>query len=169
MSAPRTLPALDPGSSPTGCCALIDPNEWDGKTFSFIDKPFAVVRTHSIFHVPVDMASVMRRTQARIDQADARAADALVLSHDVSPWRALHYVAVTGEVPGMDVVRMSGRFLTKVFDGPYRQTREWEQQLREYALARGEVPVHTYFFYTACPRCAETFGSNYVVGFARVA
>ena len=164
-----TLPALDPGTSATGCCALIDPNQWDDREFEFVDKPFVVARTRGILHVPLDMGSVMRRAQRAIDAADARSPDALVLSRDISSWRAEHLIAVTGPVPGMDLVHLSGRYLTKVFDGPFKDAGRWHEQLRELAIERGEAPQRSYLFYTVCPKCAATYGANYVVGFEQVA
>lgn len=163
------LPALDPAGSPTGCCALIDPAQWDGRCFSFAEKLFVMARTRGIFHVPIDMGSVMRRAQAAIDGAGVRSPDALILSREVSPWRALHYIAVTGPVPGMDTVHLSGRFLTKVFEGPFRDAGRWQERLLAYTLEQHEQPLQSYFFYTVCPKCAKTYGTNYVVGFQQVA
>lgn len=52
----------------------------------------------------------------------------LVLSRDPSPWRGEHFFAVTKEVPGHQMVRLSGDFLTRVFEGPYRQAPWWKRR-----------------------------------------
>lgn len=34
---------------------------------------------------------------------------------------------------------------------------------------KGETPLRSYHFYTTCPKCAQAYGVNYVVGFEQVA
>jgi hypothetical protein len=76
--------------------------------------------------------------------------------------------AVTQEVPGLSTKRLTGTFLTKVFEGPYRNAPQWHEQLGDYARSTGHTPYASYFFYTACPKCAKAYGKNYVVGFQQV-
>ena len=90
------------------------------------------------------------------------------MSHDPSPWSAEHYFAVTKDVPGQDMRRLSGDYLTKVFEGPYKNVPRWETDMEVYARDRGKVAEQTYFFYTTCPRCAKHYGKNYVVAVAKV-
>ena len=59
--------------------------------------------------------------------------------------------------------RISGTFLTKVFEGPYKNIRKWIGQMRAFVESRGKSFSKTYFFYTTCPKCAEYYGKNYVV------
>jgi hypothetical protein len=66
------------------------------------------------------------------------------------------------------MVRLSGTYLTKVFEGPYKEMRNWYQELIDYAKSQGKTPVKTYFNYTMCPNCAKVYGHNYVVGFEQV-
>ena len=119
-------------------------------------------------HVPLNMGSVMKRAQALIDEAEAAEDDWLILSQDVSPWYADHYFAVTKDVPGMVSQRLSGTYLTKVFEGPYRDAPKWYRELEEFAHSMGKKPLNTYFFYTTCPNCAKKYGKNYVIGFVQV-
>jgi len=64
-------------------------------------------------------------------------------------------------------VTLSGDFITKVFDGPYRQMKTWYQTMDDLAKAAGSDAKDIYFFYTTCPKCAKAYGKNYVVDFAR--
>lgn len=111
----------------------------------------------------------MARAQRLIDEYAARDPDWLILSHDTSPWHADHYLAVRRDVPGLHTINLNGTYLTKVFEGPYKDAPKWRNKLIEYATAKGHKPVNTYFFYTTCPGCAKFYGKNYVVGFEQIA
>lgn len=63
---------------------------------------------------------------------------------------------------------LSGDYVTKVFEGPYRQARRWDEEMRQVARDRTAEPREVYFFYTTCPKCAKAYGKNYVVGVAAV-
>lgn len=165
----RDIPLIDITKSETGCCTLIDPSDWDRQVFEFDNKLFAKVRTRSLLHIPLNMDAVMRSTQAKIDKAGAAAPRWIILSREVSPWHADHYFAVTKAVPGLEMTSLSGTFMTKVFEGPFRDAPDWHRQLIEYAESEGKTPLRAYFFYTTCPSCAKHYGKNYVVGFAQVA
>lgn len=165
----NTTPPYDPTDNPTGCCPRFHPDVWDDQELRFEDKPFVRTSTVSLFHVPLNFGAVFRRACAAIEQAHAERGTFLVLSRDGSPWQAEHLFAVDRDVPGADMVRLSGTFLTRVFEGPSSDTPAWYVALAEQvAESRGRHPHQTYFFYTTCPRCAKVYGKNYVVGVARV-
>lgn len=168
MNTLNHTPVIDITHSTTGCCTLIEPSDWDEQTFVFDNKPFVKVVTRSLFHIPMNMGSVMRHAQARIDDAGARADDFITLSSEISPWHAEHYLAVTKELPNMDMARLSGTFITKVFEGPFVDAPDWQEQLVKFVKSKGFKPLKTFFFYTTCPSCSRIYGKNYVVGFEQV-
>lgn len=169
MYALNHVPAIDLTKSTTGCCTLIDPDEWDTKTFEFKGKLFAKARTRSFLHMPLNMSSVMSSAQAKIDEAGAAVDDFIILSNETSLWHADHYFAVSKEVPGLETEKLSGKFMTKVFEGPFKDAQKWYKELIEYVKSKGKKPLKTYFFYTTCPKCSKVYGKNYVVGFEQVA
>ncbi len=59
-----------------------------------------------------------------IEAAHATATQSPMLSEERSPWGSDLYINVTGPVPGADVVTLSGTFLTKVYEGPFRNAPE---------------------------------------------
>jgi hypothetical protein len=61
---------------------------------------------------------------------------------------------------------LSGDFVTKVFEGPYREVINWYGEMEDLVREHGGTPGDIYFFYTTCPRCAKAYGENYVVGVA---
>ncbi|HEY5695273.1 MAG TPA: hydrolase [Candidatus Saccharimonadales bacterium] len=169
MPTVNHVPTLDISTSLTGCCPLIDPKEWDNKTFEFKDKLFVRAPVRSFLHIPLNMGSVMAKTQAAIDQAGASVKDYLILSDEASAWRSDQYFAVSKNVPGCTMIKLTGTYITKVFEGPYREAPKWYQELLSVAKEAGKEPKKTYFFYTVCPKCAKTYKKNYVVGFVQIA
>jgi len=152
------------------CCPKFDPNKWDQKETTWKDKLFVKDSNFAIFHVPVNLGSVLKRMSKKINAADASypSTEYLILSHDPSLWKTEQYVAVTKEVPDMENIKLSGTYLTKVFEGPYSEARNWVNEIQEYVVAKGKEIKKLYFFYTTCPKCAKEQGKNYVVAFAQV-
>jgi hypothetical protein len=162
------IPAYDVTDNETGCCPRFRPGPWDDQELHFERKPFVRASTISLFHVPLNMGSVFRRTFEAIERAHATGGGFLVLSHDDSAWHGEHLFAVAQAVPGADMVHLSGDFLTKVFEGPYSHARTWCNEMERHVREHGRQLETMYFFYTTCPRCAKHYGKNYVVGIAKV-
>ncbi len=163
------LPELDVHNSETGCCPRFDPSGWDGETFLFDNWPFVVAKTISFLHIPLNIGSVFPKTFSRIQEAQAAPENMyLILTNEQSAWRQEHLFLVTKEVPGLQMTSLSGRFLAKVFEGPYREGKQWCDELTRYVAEKGEKLKTAYFFYTTCPKCAKHYGKNYVVGLAHV-
>ena len=150
------------------CCPRFNPEPWDGKVVTWDEKPFLQDRVRSIFHIPLNFGAVMKRSVAAIEAADACAEEPIVLSDENSLWGADVYVAVSKPVPGAKMAALSGRFLSKVFEGPYRNMRTWIEEMMAHVQREGETLGHLYFYYTTCPRCAKKYGKNYVVLLAKV-
>lgn len=163
------LPKWDQSDTPTGCCPRFNPDGWDGQELHLSEKPFVRATTRSAMHIPLDMGRVYDRVLRHLDAARAvDTDDYIVLSRDVSPWSAEHYFAVQSAVPDEENTTLSGDFLTRVFEGPFRDVGEWMKAMEADIRACGKEPSEVYFFYTTCPKCAKIYGQNYVVGVARV-
>jgi hypothetical protein len=162
-------PKYDMSDNETGCCPRFHPEGWDDQDLHFKDKLFVKARTLSLFHIPINMGSVFPKALKAIEGSQAAKWDEFIaLSYDSSPWRGEHYFAVTREVPGQEMVRLSGDYLTKVFEGPYKKAPEWCRTMEEIVSSKGKKLERMYFFYTTCPKCAKHYGRNYVVGVAEV-
>jgi len=164
-----TLPKMNMDRSETGCCPRFDPTAWDGAEFEFHDRLFVRATTVNFLHVPLNIGAVIKRTWQKIEAAGAaHQDDFLMLSTDPSPWRGEHFFAVAKDVPETEMVHLSGRYLTKVFEGPYRDAGKWARETLQYVETQHRQLRKLYFFYTTCPKCAKHFGKNYVVAFAEV-
>ncbi len=154
--------------TPTGCCPPFDPATWDQKEVSWTNKTFVKEHVHSVFHVPLDMGRKITKSLRLIEAAHATPPERLMLSDERSPWGSDLYIDVTGPVPGADMASLSGTFLTKVYEGPFRDAPKWAEDMGKYVTANGRSMKKFYFAYTTCPSCAKAYGKNYVVLFAEV-
>lgn len=153
----------------TGCCPRFNPKPWEDKEIEFDKKLFAQADTFSLFHIPLNMGPVIQKTYARILAAKAAPTDHfLIMSRDPSPWKGEHYFAVTKNVPEVKMKKISGKFLTKVFEGPYEKAGQWVKEMEQYVAKQNKEMKDLYFFYTTCPGCAKKLGKNYVVAFAKI-
>lgn len=159
-------------TNPETCCPEFNPVLWDGKTHNWKEKPFIMEIIPQLFHMPLPWT--MNRTITRMWNMaqEANAApdlkDFLMIAYDPSPWKSQFYLSVTKEVPGAENVKLTGTFLSKVFDGPYNAVPNWIKEMDQFVTAKGKTTKKYYFYYTTCPKCAKKYGHNYVVAFAEV-
>lgn len=166
----QSLPSVDMTDNPTGCCPRFHPEPWDNKEFSLEGLKFIKASTRSFLYMPLNMTQVMTRTQKAIEDAGAAPKDRyLMLSQDISLWRADHYFLVTKEVPGFDLQALPGTFFSRVFEGSYSQMGAWYKTMEQELVRLGQTLKEVYAFYTTCPQCAKTYGKNYVVLLAKKA
>ncbi|MBL0219783.1 MAG: hypothetical protein IPQ07_38710 [Myxococcales bacterium] len=152
----------------TGCCPPFAPEPWDGKEVVWNNKPFVRDHVTCLFHIPLNMDRKMKKDMALIEAAHAKGESNLMLSDDKSPWGADIFLEVSKAVPGATNDTLSGTFLTKVFEGPFRDAGTWAREMTAYVANKGRALQRLYFGYTTCPRCAKAYGKNYVVLFAKV-
>lgn len=154
------------------CCPQFDPSPWDEKTIIWNDKLFIMDTISQIFHMPLPwvFGKKIGRLWKVTEEADATPdiKDFLMLSYDPSPWKSELYLAVTKEVTGEKNVKLSGTFMTKVFDGPYNDVPKWIKIMDTYVTAQGKKTLRYYFYFTTCPKCAKKYGHNYVVVFSQI-
>ena len=154
--------------SETGCCPRFDPRPWEEKKIIWKDKLFLKEHVTSIFHIPLNFGGVMVRSMEKIKKADALTAKPFMLSDENSLWGSDLYIEVGKEVPGAEMEKISGTFLTKVFEGPYKNMGKWVDDMKKYVSSSGENIKKMYFFYTTCPKCAKFYGKNYTVLLAKI-
>ena len=150
------------------CCPEGYPEAWHEKEIVWREKLFVKDRVRSIFHIPLNFGGVLVRNVRSIEAAGALPAKMLVLSDENSLWGADMYLAVEKEVPNARMVKLSGTFLAKVFEGPYKRIPAWIEEMKQYVKSQGKELKHLYFLYKTCPKCAKRYGKNYVVLLAQV-
>lgn len=144
------------------CCPKFDPAPWDDKTFEWKDKKFIKGKVFTLFYMPIGFGKVMKALDAKVRVAGATMPDWLCLSDHTSKWNMDVYLAVDKEVPGAENVTLSGKFLSKVYEGPYQDTGKWCKDFEGFAKNKGVNVRKWYMWYTTCPKCAKKYGKNYV-------
>jgi hypothetical protein len=163
------IPKMNMDTNETGCCPKFNPEPWNDKEIEFKDKLFVKANTINFLHIPLNMGSMYKKICAKLKQEDAEMKDNyLVLSYDPSPWKGEHYFAVEKDISGEEMARLSGKYLTKVFEEPYKEAGTWVKKMDEFVKSKDKKTKKLYFFYTTCPKCLKHYGKNYVVAFAEV-
>lgn len=154
------------------CCPEFDPKVWDEKTVTWKDKLFVTKPIPQIFHIPLPgvFGKAVTEMYREIEKAGAtvEVKDTLMLAQDPSPWKSNLYINVTKGVPGLTNAKLSGTFLAKVFDGPYKDMGKFFKEMDQYVADKKEKILDYFVYYTYCPKCAEKYGHNYIVIFAKV-
>ena len=152
----------------TGCCPIFDPEPWDNREVTWQDKLFVKDHVRSFLHIPLNFGKVMTRNMHTIERAGALDPQSVVLSDENSLWGSDVYIAVTDQVPDATLERISGTFLTRVFEGPYRNAGGWATEMKSYVASQGRDLKRMYHWYTTCPKCAKVYGKNHTVILAEV-
>lgn len=152
----------------TGCCPRFDPEPWDGKVLEWKDKKFVRDRVRTFLFMPIGFGGVMTKLMTKIETADAKSDIGLCLSDHTSKWSMDILVAVSKEVSGLENVSLSGKFLSKVYEGAFKDTGAWCKDFQEYAKREGHKIARWYMSYTTCPACAKAYGKNYVIILAKI-
>jgi len=152
----------------TGCCPRFNPGPWEEKEVTWKDKLFLKDHVLSFFHIPLNFGQVTVKNMERIKEAGALNLEPLMLSDESSLWGSDLYIATSKEVPGAQMEKISGTFLTKVFEGPYKNMGRWIKETQGFVKSKGKQIKKMYFFYTTCPACAKAYGKNYTVVLAMV-
>lgn len=152
----------------TGCCEPFNPEPWQEKEITWQDKVFVKDHVTSFFHIPLNFDSKVRKNMGLIEKAGVGVLGQIMLTEENSLWGADLYIEATKEVAGAQMTTISGTFLTKVFEGPYRNAGKWVKEMKEYVKSKEKELNKLYFYYTTCPKCAKAYGKNYVVLIAQI-
>ena len=143
----NALPFTDTRENSTGCCPRFKPAPWDGQELHFKDKPFVRAETRSAMHVPLNMGRVFSRVFDGIaPDGNFDPDNLIVLSRELSAWKAEHLFASDTPVQTEEMVTLTGDFITKVFEGPYRKAGQWYKDMQDLVRARGGTPSDIYFY-----------------------
>jgi len=145
------------------CCPKFNPEPWDGKIFQWENKKFIKDKVFTLFFMPLNFGAVMRRLNAKVEKSGATMPDWLCLSEHTSMWNMDLYLAVDKEVGNAENTSLSGKFYSKVYEGPFGDTKKWctdfEKEIKDKEFELKKM----YMWYTTCPKCAKKYGKNYVV------
>lgn len=151
------------------CCPRFEPGPWEDAIHEWREKRFVKGSVFTFLYMPLNFGSVISRMVKKVEGAGASMPDGLCLSDHTSKWNMDLYLAVDREVPGLASATISGRFLSRVYEGDFKQTGQWCKDFDDYAKAHQHEVTKLYMWYTTCPKCAKKFGKNYVAILGRLA
>ncbi|OFX83255.1 MAG: hypothetical protein A2W99_12440 [Bacteroidetes bacterium GWF2_33_16] len=150
------------------CCPEFKPELWDDKILEWHNKKFIKDSVFTIFFMPVNFGAVMRRIDNKVRKADASTPDFLCLADHVSRWKMDVYLAVDKDIPNANNIVLSGKFFSKVYEGPFKDTGKWCKDFENEAKLKGFTVNKWFMWYTTCPKCAKKYGKNYVAIISQV-
>jgi hypothetical protein len=145
------------------CCPPFTPEPWDGKIIEWTNKKFIKDHVCTIFFMPMNFGKVMKRLDEKVRAASAAMPDYLCLSEHTSNWNMDLYLAVDKEIPNADNITLSGKYFSKVYEGPFGDTGKWCKDFDALAKKDGYTINKMFMWYTTCPKCAKKYGKNYTV------
>ena len=156
------------GESGTGCCSRFNPRPWMDQRIVWMNKLFIKYTVRSLFHIPWNLKKVLSEKNEIIQFVGATTPQPIILSYEKAYLTSEIYVAVSREIPGEEMVKLSGTFLTKVYEGSSKNMGNWIKDMKKYVKSKNEDIERLYFFFTTCPDCAKIYGNNYVVFLAKI-
>lgn len=154
------------------CCPKFDPSRWNNIQHKWENKLFLKDSIPEIFHMPLpgSYGKVITRMWNKAEKAGAAPdrQDFLLLAYDPSPFKSELYMSITKEVPGEENVRISGNFISKVFDGPYSKVPAYIREMNGFLASKKKTAKKFYFYFAYCPKCAKKYGHNYIVALAEL-
>ena len=145
------------------CYPKFEPKSWDGKVFEWKNKKFIKGRVFTFFFMPINFGPVIVKLDKIVKAAGGKFIDNMGLSDHTSKWNMDVYLAVDKKIPGAENVELSGKFLSKVYEGDFDKTGEWCKDFKAFAKKKGFEVKKWYMWYTTCPKCAKKYGKNYTV------
>lgn len=152
----------------TGCCPKFNSKPWQDKVFDWKKKRFIKAKVFTFFYIPINFGPVITKLMKKVEEAGAKMPQQLCLSDHTSKWNMDIYLEVEREVPGAENVTLSGKFLSRVYEGNFNETKKWCDDFEDYAKKEGYEIKKWYMWYTTCPKCAKEYGKNYVVILGKV-
>lgn len=144
------------------CCPEFNPIPWDNQNFEWKNRRFIREKVFTLFYMPMNFGKVMKRFNTKLTAADATMPDYLCLSDHTSPWNMDLYLAVDKDIADSENTTLSGKFYSKVYEGPFNDTG----RLKDFGnlVKSKDIAIKKeLMWYTTCPKCAKKYGKNYVV------
>jgi hypothetical protein len=82
-----------------------------------------------------------------------------VITDEKSLWDADVFIIVEKN-PDSEMEKISGTFLTKLFEGPYSKMKKNMDEMNGYVKSNGKDWDKFYFYYVYCPQCSKNYGKN---------
>jgi len=107
------------------CCPRLNSELWNEKIFEWKNKKFVKASVFTLFFMPINFGAVISKLMGKAGKYMSK--ESMCLSDHTSKWNMDIYVVVDKEVEGLDNVSLGGKFLSKVYEGNFKDTGIWCQ------------------------------------------
>lgn len=155
------------------CCPKFNSKKWEGKNLNWKNKHFIKETIPTFFHIPFTPMIGIKITKMwkianEAKKISKKKDDILILFRDPSAFRSEIYLTVTDKIPSARNVALSGKFVSKVFNGNYNDIPQFIKKMNEYLKEKKKIAKDYYVHYAYCPKCAKKYGNNAILLIARV-
>lgn len=150
------------------CCPKIDVEKWNDKLFDWHDKYFITAKVKTFMYAPLNFGKVIQKLDKLARDSGAIIEDSLCLCDHTSKWNMDILLAVDKEIKDSGNLKLSGKFYSKVYEGPFKDTGKWCDDFKAVVKEKELEIKKWYMWYTTCPKCAKKYGKNYVVIIAEI-
>ena len=151
-----------------GYCSKFDPKKWDRKKVTWKGKLFIKDKAFSFFHKPLNFSGIIEKNIKKLKDANAMPAETMILSDEAALFHTNVYIAAKKAIPKVHDVKVTGTFLTRVFEGENKNIKQWTKEMEEYVKLEKQELKHIYFYHATCSEYYKKTGKNYVVIFAEI-
>lgn len=150
------------------CCPRLNAEDWDRKEMEWNNKLFYRTKYRSIFHIPLNIGSVVTKAIAELDSKGLAEDPTLMLSREESMFSSTMLLSLNQDTSELNTEKLSGKYASRLFEGSYRETRKWVKEIKQYCEGTGKEAKELLFWYVTCPKCAKKYGGAQTVIFAKV-
>lgn len=151
------------------CCPKLKVSDWDDKMLNWQNKNFVVGKVRTFFYMPVNFGKVITKLINLVTAEGGELEQNLCLSDHLSIKQMNILLAVNKKINGVENITLTGKFYSKVYEGPFKDTGRWCANFEKVLASKKLTMEKMYMWYTTCPKCAKKYGHNYTVIIAKVA
>ncbi len=82
----------------------------------------------------------------KMEASNVKSEDMIVMTDEDSLWGTNVFVDVSGDVNNAKMKTISGTFLTRVFEGPYKDMGKWIKEMEQYVKSNGKEIKMQYYY-----------------------
>jgi hypothetical protein len=148
-------------------CPILEKGDWDGKEFVWKNKPFYKTKYKEFMHMPLNFGKVLSRALDKMQNAGVES-EGFCLSGEEGTFSSSLLIPIKDGKSGLEQEKISGTFLTKIFEGQYKEAGDWAKEMVNYVHGKQKEVKKLWFWYATCPKCAKEIKKVQTVIFAEL-
>ncbi|MEK7096634.1 MAG: hydrolase [Patescibacteria group bacterium] len=146
-------------------CKELKKSDWDEKEFIWKNKVFYKTKYKEFMHIPLNFGKVITKAFKEIEKNKIET-DGFTLSGEENVFSSSLMIPLKTKSDKLPTETMSGSFMTKLFEGQYKDAGDWAKEMTNYVHGKQKEVAKLWFWYAICPKCAKKMGKVQTVIFA---